>query len=43
MKLTLAIISEYIMTIFRIIGITFSIPIIIAGLVIAQILAWFKI
>jgi hypothetical protein len=43
MKLTLAIIGEYIMTIFRIIGITFSIPIIIAGLAFAQILVWFKI
>jgi hypothetical protein len=43
MKLTLAILGEYVMTIFRIIRTTFSIPIIIAGLVIAQILAWLKI
>jgi len=43
MKLALTIVGEYIITIFRIIGFTFSIPIIIAGLVIAQILAWFKI
>jgi hypothetical protein len=43
MKLTLAIIGEYVNTIIRIIGFIAWLPIIIAGLVIAQILAWFKI
>jgi len=43
MKLALAIIGEYINTIIRIIGFIVWLPIIIVGLVIAQILAWFKI
>lgn len=43
MKLTLAIIGEYVNTIIRIIGFIVWLPIIIAGLIIAQILAWFKI
>jgi hypothetical protein len=43
MKLALAIIGEYINTIIRIIGFITLIPVIIAGLIIAQILAWFKI
>jgi hypothetical protein len=43
MKLALTIVGEYIMTIFRIIGFIVCLPIIIAGLAFAQILAWFKI
>jgi hypothetical protein len=43
MKLALAIIGEYVNTIIRIIGFIVWLPIIIAGFVIAQILAWFKI
>jgi hypothetical protein len=43
MKLTLAIIGEYVNTIIRIIGFIVWLPIIIAGLIIALILAWFKI
>jgi hypothetical protein len=43
MKLALVIVAEYINTIIRIIGFIVCLPIIIIGLVIAQILAWFKI
>ena len=43
MKLALSIVGEYINTIIRIIGFIVCIPIIIIGLIIAQILAWFKI
>jgi hypothetical protein len=43
MKLALAIVGEYVMTILKIIGFIVWLPILIAGFVIAQILAWFKI
>lgn len=43
MKLVLAIIAEYLNTIIRIIGFIVLIPIILIGLIIAQILAWLKI
>lgn len=43
MKLTLAIIGEYIVTILRIVQFIIFLPVIIIGLLIAQILAWFKI
>ena len=43
MKLTLAIVGEYINTIISLIGFIVCLPILIAGLIIAQILAWFKI
>jgi len=43
MKLTLAIIGEYIVTILRIVQFIIFLPVIIIGLLITQILAWFKI
>jgi hypothetical protein len=43
MKLTLAIVGEYIITTLRIIEFIILLPIIITGLAIAQILAWLDI
>ena len=43
MKLALAILGEYMNTIIRIIGFIVCLPIIITGLVIAQISAWLDI